>query len=550
MSNKNKSVSIYPGAGRDIDVVPVTILNDISQHLANSIASGPQDELFKLIEDLNEYLSRFDNRNSYINEHDSRYTQEIPSVYVDVTKGWNWKAGSIPRMKEAMAELLGMGSKAKKLSLMLRRINDYSNWRLRHVTEKITKIENTKTYLKRNGFSYDVDIDAFKVRVKDFASKITDECVKMEEFGKGHIKVQPWLHIEGDKERYSNLYLLVTLSGLTMKIFHNDSLLQELPLNNINIIFKSNLRKFLRNLENPSSSLRDVQFSGLYDSPLIDGYETSYRNSRLFNHPYIQGASYNRETERFNYNYCCFDSYIDDIKKSFHSLNFELLSMNLLNWATYYNINHSNPYWKPNYLHLGIPENFNDNYEYIDSRTNIIDSCKTRTSRYFGVSIQDQFSPSWIETYDIALDNCMNVKCKEKDKCSFFKTGNHDLTKLNSFDDSANIREQLESILGHILYIECYGDYELFAEFLIEHNYHIFPNRISSFLSSFKSIDDIINALIMSNFYNEELNLLSFGYNMLNNSRYWLEEKEEDKEMITNDDIKEQMLQWATERSR
>ena len=53
MSNKNKSVSIYPGAGRDIDVVPVTILNDISQHLANSIASGPQDELFKLIEDLN-----------------------------------------------------------------------------------------------------------------------------------------------------------------------------------------------------------------------------------------------------------------------------------------------------------------------------------------------------------------------------------------------------------------------------------------------------------------------------------------------------------------
>ena len=37
---------------------------------------------------------------------------------------------------------------------------------------------------------------------------------------------------------------------------------------------------------------------------------------------------------------------------------------------------------------------------------------------------------------------------------------------------------------------------------------------------------------------------------MLNNSRYWLEEKEEDKEMITNDDIKEQMLQWATERSR
>ena len=264
----------------------------------------------------------------------------------------------------------------------------------------------------------------------------------------------------------------------------------------------------------------------------------------------IQGASYNRETERFNYNYCCFDSYIDDIKKSFHSLNFELLSMNLLNWATYYNINHSNPYWKPNYLHLGIPENFNDNYEYIDSRTNIIDSCKTRTSRYFGVSIQDQFSPSWIETYDIALDNCMNVKCKEKDKCSFFKTGNHALTKLNSFDDSANIREQLESILGHILYIECYGDYELFAEFLIEHNNHIFPNRISSFLSSFKSIDDIINALIMSNFYNEELNLLSFGYNMLNNSRYWLEEKEEDKEMITNDDIKEQMLQWATERSR
>ena len=117
MSNENKSVSIYPGAGRDIDVVPVTILNDISQQLANAIASGPQDELLREIEKLNEYFSRFDSRVAY--QYGS--VTENPKIYVNVTKGWNWKSGSIPNVKEAMSELLGMGSKARKLSLMLRR---------------------------------------------------------------------------------------------------------------------------------------------------------------------------------------------------------------------------------------------------------------------------------------------------------------------------------------------------------------------------------------------------------------------------------------------
>ena len=94
----------------------------------------------------------------------------------------------------------------------------------------------------------------------------------------------------------------------------------------------------------------------------------------------------------------------------------------------------------------------------------------------------------------------------------------------------------------------------MFADFLIEHNYHIFSCRISDFLSDYKTMDYVIDALIMSNFYDEKLNRLSNGYNMLSHTNYW-NKYEDGGELAdrdgerTDDEIREQVLQWATERS-
>ena len=78
----------------------------------------------------------------------------------------------------------------------------------------------------------------------------------------------------------------------------------------------------------------------------------------MFKFPYIASIEHRYRADGAMYGTVCLDRFNEEIKKAFLSKDFIQMSMHLMNWAQYYSTNHSNPYNKTQWLHLGLPEGY------------------------------------------------------------------------------------------------------------------------------------------------------------------------------------------------
>ena len=115
------------------------ILEEPNQQLANAIATGPQDEFFSRLEECNRYCFR-----------------ENPLM---VTPSWNWKPGTLDKIKAYTRKQLMLDKKSSGLGKYLYRTKENASYGMTWLANKLTHCEELKRELKREGYSFNVNID-------------------------------------------------------------------------------------------------------------------------------------------------------------------------------------------------------------------------------------------------------------------------------------------------------------------------------------------------------------------------------------------------------
>ena len=220
--------------------------------------------------------------------------------------------------------------------------------------------------------------------------------------------------------------------------------------------------------------------------------------------------------------------------------NFVVMAMELLEWSSYYNTSYSNPYNQPTFLHLGMPKSFSKEYQAAMSRNT--DSCNARiTYKYID---QNAFEGSKnYENQRLDLNTyCNEIGCIWRSDCDRYHRDSHAIKTL----DDADFRYMAESIIG----------------FAIENNHEDWViDEYSLIMNPNYESDDKDN--LITNWYdactlmaikysNVHLKTFIVGLALLDDMYYWGKEEKvipQDKDVLTREQVKEQMLQWATERS-
>jgi hypothetical protein len=356
------------------DAENIDYLLDLNQEDANLLATGPQDLFFEKLDALNEEL---------------RFYGIEP---IDVTNKWNWKPGSYDKIKEYMLKKLQLDKKAMSLDKIMLRAQDKMNYTT-YVRRQASAIEREKANLKNLGVSKDVDVDKFKERCIEFVNKLVENCQKAHELTQGKVLIVPYVNIT-DRGN-SSLYLDVTLKDLTLSVYDGRevaTLIQEIPINDIHIVFHMSLRHAINNMHT------QVTPNGKYDD---GGFQLL--------HPYISRGRYNSHL----YGTVCLDTYFDDVKKAIKQSDMVKLSVLLLQWAQYYNVKISNPYNQPYMSHLGMPKSFSEEYKAINSTSCVTDLCSSRLN-----SFATNLSFNYLENDDFISKSCDKIDCSFKDSCN------------------------------------------------------------------------------------------------------------------------------------
>jgi hypothetical protein len=525
--NTNELRAIWSGS-RFVDIEDISILTNPNQQLANAIATGPQDEFYELLNQTNQSMDRYYTMNYYGYTNYRNIDDGSSAYHIGVTPTWRWKPKTKDKVQKVASRILGLNKKSNGIDKYLGRISDMARYRLHHLVDKFQKLENLKRTLKREGYSANVDIEEYKVKLIDFSDRIKNECDKINEFSNGNISVsaEPFINIPIN-ERETSFYLILTLTGLKMNIYQENTLLQEFSMYPIHIVFNSKLRKMMKYLDTPVMRNADVYFTGLYDSPemKID----SRKISHITEHPYIATPRWNNELQMYKYGTVCLDKYMDEIRTSFHKLDYVSMLLSILSWAQYYNTNYANPYNQPTMLHLGMPESLNKSYQilYVDSIGTT--SCSRRMRLKYKLQnihhLYDKFHISSVKK--IHEKECDAMKCVWREKCEFYLANNRMLERLA--DDT--FRYMLESVIG-------WFDEKINNNLLLDEQ---FDDYFNVPYNHFDNFEDIINCIIM----NDVAHLDSF----LSNNEYWGEEIIPiDRDAISDEDMKSLMLRWATER--
>lgn len=388
----------YYNGHNTIEVDSLDKLDSLSQDEVNNLASGPQDEFFQKLDTLNAEMSHYDVKP------------------VDVTDKWNWRPGSYDRVREYLAKRLEIDRKCMSMDKLMTRTIDKVNY-LGFIKRQAEYMELERATLKRLGVGKDVDIDKFKEKCKEFVDNICSQCEKAYNSTNGKVSIVPYVEIVG---RHAKLYYDITLTGLTFSVYDNKKCIQEIPLNDIHIVVNQSLRHVINGLRT------DVGFIGKYVSKGVDLHfayiASNYRGSQ-------------------SHSTVCLDKHHDDICKSIRSGNLVLTSIQLMQWAQFYNIKRANPYNQPYMSHLGMPEGFSKEYKAVADEKSVADRCSSRLNNY-GLKL---------ELYQHANDEminatCNNIGCQIKSICKLNIKVVNRLSTMNS-----EYGRMVEGLIGTIL---------------------------------------------------------------------------------------------------
>jgi hypothetical protein len=389
--------------GHEILVVDkIDKLNNMSQEEYNDLAVGPQEEFFQRLDSVNQELEYY----------------ELGTI--DITKKWNWKPGTYDLIKLLIGKKLYLDKKSNGLDNLFKRTKERANY-LNYMHRNIDRLEEERYSLKRLGVEKDVDIEVFKEQCNTFVERIVSQCYKAYEMTNGKVLIRPHIHLAGRKTTF---YVDVTLHDLKLGIFdgkNNPKSLQEIPLNDINIIFWRNLRTVLSgrpgNMKHEGKIITDINKPNLEFVYIAHSYR-----------------------DRLNYGNVCFDKYYDDVQLAFKNHNYLELAMILMQWAQYYNIKFSNPYNQPNAAHIGFPKEFSKEYLSIFDKESITSSCSSNLSKS-----ADRNKLKFPDNNIYIKDICSGIGCQLRNVCFKYK----DIARANAVMDS-DTGAMIEGLIGWI----------------------------------------------------------------------------------------------------
>jgi len=480
----------YFNGYKDIIVHDFGHLKELSQEETNNIVVGPQETFFSKLEDINREL--------VFSGGDE----------IQVTKKWNWRPGHYDRMRSYLTNRLDINKKSKNMTYLVDRTISKVNY-LNYIARQVRAMERERDELKRLSIPYDVNLDEFKETCIVYVDKIYEQCKIAKDLSKGKVIIEPFLHIDG---RTVKIILDIILTGLEMEIYSGDNSTAKISLNDIHLIGQADLRRLL------SNGKTQIGWKGKYFSDDIS-----------YAFPYIGQDRYVDSI----YGTVCLDNYIDDVYMSFNENNYTALAMNLMQWAQYYSLSHSNPYNQPFRLHYGMPRSFNTSYRVSQDSSGVRHKCSQILRRsaemqgYNGIH-QNQF----------INDKCHAIDCVLMDSCSLHKTTVRTLDIYNS--DTYYPIEGVTGMIHEQLFTDGYSVNEVCDEIEIIAGKYI-P------IDSEHYQEDVIDALI---YY-----LINDWANGWNYAHDWLVkagslEVMDKSENMCSDELETLMKQWAeTQRS-
>ena len=515
------SIELYNGL-RNIDVNTLDILREPNQQLANAIATGPQDEFFSKLEECNRV-----------------FPERIGQL--SVTPSWNWKPGTFDMVKNYVSDMLMLNKKSSGFGKYISRSQENARYRLSWLATKLRQCEDLKRMLKKEGFQLNVDIDEYVIKLIDFCNKLEESISQATQAADGKVTFTPYIHIPQNNERLAMFYIDCYVNPGEMNVCQDSELIQKIPITGLKIMFNCPLRQMMRYLEKPSSRFLNVQYRGLNDSKYIG--RGNYRTSQETFHPYTAPPS-SSDYENVTWATVCFSNFTDNVRKAFHELNFVVLSMELLEWAGYFNTSHANPYNPINTIHFGMPSSFSREYQAVTNRDT--SNCSTRLSnKMFSSKARDFSIERNLNKVEFVKHCQIGIKCIWRDDCHAFKLYANQLANIA---DEENV-SRYESILGAL--IEHWDE-----KSLINLLYEDFGCYVDDSLPEENMSDELRRTILYD--YEDVLNFLIMSVNSIDlfeylfkEIKYWGDNKEikvvEDV-IPNNDKIREQMLQWATER--
>ena len=522
------SIELYNGVN-NINVNTLDVLREPNQQLANAIATGPQDEFFSALEECNRMM---------------RMHNDLNPKVLSVTPSWNWRPGSLDIVKDYVAKQLMLQKKSSGLGKYMYRTADNARYRLNYVARKLELCEEKKRMLKREGYQHDVDIDEYVVKLVDFCDKL-EESINQAHIATGEkVLFEPYIHIPEHNQRQAMLYISCYVNPGEMNVYQDQTLIQKIDITGIKIMFYCPLRKIMKYLDKKLSSNLAVQYRGINDAEIVNMH--SYRTMQATFHPYVAQPTTNSYSDDYlpiQWASTCFSDFTDNVRNSFHNLNFVVLAMELLEWAGYYNTTHSNPYNNVALSHIGMPSSFSKAYQAVTSRDT--QNCSSRLWGKIYKSEGKLGSKKWIEESKEMLHHCIDIDCIWRHHCGLYQEKSGQTKRLSNEDYVFTI----ESILGHLLE---QWDEEMVIEALrddfgcyLRSSLPEDENRISTGIYTY---EDVFNYLISA------FDSLYVYNDILDETNYWPKETKikvtlAEQLVPDEDEIKKQMLQWATERS-
>jgi hypothetical protein len=512
-----------------INVNTLDILRQPNQQLANAIATGPQDEFFSKLEECNRVLSGYSNEGPVLS----------------VTPSWNWRPGTLNIIKKYVSQQLMLEKKSSGLGKYLSRTIDNTRYRISWMATKLEQCEELKRMLKREGYAHDVNIEEYIVKLSDFCDKIEESANQAANATGGKVSFTPYIYIPENNERQATFYLDCYVNPGELNVCQDSTLIQKIPINGIKLMFHCSLRKMMRYLDKPSPSLLNVRYSGLNDAQMTN--QNSYRARQTTYHPYVAQPTYrDGYGSSIQWGTACFSSFTDNIRNAFHQLNFIVLAMELLEWAGYYNTQHANPYNSLNLTHIGMPKSFSKAYQAVINRD--AGNCSSRLSGHIFDKDAQMYSPKHNRDKVNFIEYCQNIECVWRTDCSKFIQYTGEMKRILNTEHVFIVESILGALLEHfseetVTNSVLYEDFGIYLDNSLDENHEKREYMIYDW-------KDAIDALVM-----KYESTYQFEY-ILDEIKYWNTDEEdkvastEEIEGLMNEEqIKREMLQWATERS-